>query len=90
MAEVVDKDGLTRYDYYMSLADPVYPASQANITYSKNVAGHIIRSCDIRRLKKNADGVLVEDNVNHREDDIIGQKTFAPLINAEEFIKNAK
>jgi hypothetical protein len=93
MSKVIDKDGFTLHDYYMSLNDPVYIASQFNIKYSKNINGDICRSYDFHRPQENKDGVI-EDIVGHKENilriDEMKNKKIVPIFSMEELIKSAK
>jgi hypothetical protein len=90
MDRVVDNDGRTVYDYYMSLNDPVYPAAQKNIKYFKSVDGDVVRSYDVYKLEKDIDGSLKEKMIHKEIPVMIDGVPFVPLINAEEFIKNSK
>ncbi|MFA6514371.1 MAG: hypothetical protein WCT50_03755 [Patescibacteria group bacterium] len=90
MNRVIDADGLTAWDYYMSLNDPTYPVHQQNIKYFQGADGNIIRSYDVHRLEKGENNNL-ETRMVHKETPVtIEGVPFTPLIDVEEFIKNAK
>jgi len=90
MSEVMDSDGRTAYDYYLSLNDPVYPIAQKNIKYFKSTDGDVVRSYDVYKLEKDIDGSLKEKMIHKEIPVIINGMPFVPLIDAEEFIKNSK
>lgn len=87
---VIDNDGFTAWDYYLSLKNPVHRSFETNIIYSKDANGNIIRRSDRHRYKNNQAGALTEDNIYHYEENITKMGALTPLIDAEEFIKNAK
>lgn len=87
---IIDNDGFTAWDYYLSLKNPIHRSFETNITYYKDANGDVIRRSDRHRYKKNNEGVLEEDNIYHYEENIATMGALTPLIDAEEFIKNAK
>jgi len=87
---IIDIDGYTAWDYYQSLNDSSYRSFETDIRYSKDSNGNVIRRSERHRYTKENSGALEEDNIYHREENITGMGALRPLLNAEEFIKNAK